>query len=87
MQYNQSKGEEVTISIGGLGGQKGWLEDKNESRYFSTTNFEVMPALGIGFNGGIGVGLNFNSGRFYPIDKEFALFLKEILVEQKIEAN
>jgi hypothetical protein len=85
VKYKHIEKSEVTLGIGGFTGSKVWIQKEGESYYYTTSNLEVFPALGFGFNGGIGVGINISTGMFYNIDQNFGLFLKEILVEQKVE--
>ncbi len=77
ISYQNKVGEEAIISIGGFTGAKTWIKGK-EGRLpecFTLSNFGVGPT----YYGGSGVGVSFNTGRIYPVDLSFGLFLIEIL--------
>lgn len=78
LSYKLNEGEEIKISKGGLTGAAAWFvwkEDK-PSTYLSLTGFGVGPGAPAGT-----VGISFNTGRIYPMDKNLGELLTLILVD------
>ncbi len=77
--YQNEIGKEAILSIGGFLGAKVWIKgrDNRLPEYLSLSGFVVGP----GRHGEIG--LSFNTGRIYPVDLNFGLFLINVLTEKK----
>lgn len=77
MRLELAEGEEIKISKGGITGTTAWFTGKADkpATYLSLTGFGVGP--GVGQPGT--VGLSFNTGRIYPMDKNLGELLTYIL--------
>ena len=77
ISYQNDVGKYATVSIGGLLGAKVDFYGKEERLpvYVSLNGFRIGP----GNNHEIS--LSFNTGRIYPVDKNFGQFLINILIE------
>lgn len=77
--YQNEINKEATVSIGGFLGEKLWIKGRKNRlpEFLSLSGFGV--GLGTGnFNS---VGINFNTGRIYPMDLNFGQFLIHVLDE------
>lgn len=77
LTYELSEGEKIKISKGGLTGATAWLTGKKDeqSTYLSLTGFGLGPSVPPPGT----IGLSFNTGRIYPMDKNLGELLTLIL--------
>lgn len=79
--HQNNIGERSSIEVGGLMGTKIWItgEENKESLYYSVKGFNLNPAE----NYNPQASISFNNGSFYPVAPNFAIFLIQLLDENK----